>query len=383
MSDALTVLAYNVGFGDALLVTVPERQGPRHILIDVGNIIAGEGSGDDLLLAAVDDIIERTGGRVDLYVMTHEHLDHVQGLRYAAARGRTLRADTVWMTASAAPDYYERHPAARRRRLALTEAVAGVDAILGLDALPAGMETVHALNAAPSTADYVDHIRHLGRQTHYVHRGTDVSTLHPLREAQLRVLAPEEDTSVYYGRVRAHLGPAPAGAPLSPVTAGSAEAPVLPPRGVDGGAFYELIDRMDRGLWESLLSIDRASNNTSVVLELTWRGRRLLFTGDAELESWRIMAELDLLHPVDLVKVSHHGSRTGRPPAGALDLILPESRRRQAVAILCTHGTERWKGVPDPDAIAELEARTSRLYRTDDPGVAGGAPVAITLPPAD
>jgi hypothetical protein len=36
----LAVVAYNVLFGDAILVRVPEREGVRHILIYVGNVLA-------------------------------------------------------------------------------------------------------------------------------------------------------------------------------------------------------------------------------------------------------------------------------------------------------------------------------------------------------
>jgi len=43
--SALKVTAYNVKFGDAILVAVPEgKRGStviRHILIDVGNVLAG------------------------------------------------------------------------------------------------------------------------------------------------------------------------------------------------------------------------------------------------------------------------------------------------------------------------------------------------------
>ena len=49
--------------------------------------------------------------------MTHEHLDHVQGLLTAQGQGITLQADHVWMTASADPDYYTTHPAAHRKSI--------------------------------------------------------------------------------------------------------------------------------------------------------------------------------------------------------------------------------------------------------------------------
>jgi beta-lactamase superfamily II metal-dependent hydrolase len=149
---------------------------------------------------------------------------------------------------------------------------------------------------------------------------------------------------------------------------------------VDSGIFYELIASMNGGLAEGLLALDKGLNNTSVVIELAWRGRRLLFTGDAEQESWQLMAENAGLAPVDLLKVAHHGSVTGRPPAPALDAVLPKRRRRSAQAVISTHVTTQWPGVPSPDAIAELQARTRRLYRTDQ-DVEPGSLVTVTVNP--
>jgi beta-lactamase superfamily II metal-dependent hydrolase len=381
------VYVYNVLFGDAILVEVPDAGQRRFVLIDVGNVIAGKAGADEPLLTVVEDVIARTGGVVDLYVMTHEHLDHVQGLLYAADHGRRLGARSVWMTASAAPDYYERHSEARRRRTALQSASGAFEAVLGTSAWPPGLAGMHALNLAHPTSAYVDHIRSLTPRPHYVHRESDLAGTHPFRETELRLLAPEEDTSVYYRRVRAHVpSPQARGATRAPTREGTSatdstdSTPLVPPTGVDGSAFFDLVASMNGGLAESLLSLDKASNNTSLVLELVWRGRRLLFAGDAEQESWRLMVERDLLQPVDFLKVAHHGSRTGRPPAEALDRILPASAHASAVAVLSSHETEHWKGVPDADAVAELEQRTSTLYRTDS--VEPGTPVVIEIAPA-
>jgi glyoxylase-like metal-dependent hydrolase (beta-lactamase superfamily II) len=128
--DTLKVRAYNVGFGDAILITVPDRSASgatvlRHILVDVGNVQAGEG-GKDAYFEPVLGSIQKTlaGKPLDLYIMTHEHLDHVQGLFYGANLKPpvTLSARNAWLTASAEGDaYYDRFPEARRKHLALLE----------------------------------------------------------------------------------------------------------------------------------------------------------------------------------------------------------------------------------------------------------------------
>ena len=124
MMDKLRVRIYNVHFGDAILISVPDRTPgagvvTRHILIDLGNVSSslGEGGEDAVLLPVVQDVLHVLGGRpLDLYVMTHEHLDHVQGLLYAFRKlGLRLPVSHVWLTASAAPNYYETHPSAKKK----------------------------------------------------------------------------------------------------------------------------------------------------------------------------------------------------------------------------------------------------------------------------
>jgi glyoxylase-like metal-dependent hydrolase (beta-lactamase superfamily II) len=114
----LVVRGYNVGFGDAIHVEVPDRDASgaeviRHLVIDVGNVLSGVGADDTLFPPVVQDIARRTGGRVDLYVLSHEHLDHAQGLFFASRSGINLVVDHVWLPGSAAPGYYQTHPAAR------------------------------------------------------------------------------------------------------------------------------------------------------------------------------------------------------------------------------------------------------------------------------
>ena len=122
--NELVIRAYNVGFGDAILVSIPDRNSQtgketiRSILIDVGNVAAGTGSGHKVFEQVVKDILNRLEGKnVDLYVMTHEHYDHVTGLYDAFDKyGLRIGIDYAWLTASSAPGYYTRHALARRRK---------------------------------------------------------------------------------------------------------------------------------------------------------------------------------------------------------------------------------------------------------------------------
>jgi hypothetical protein len=115
-------------------------------------------------------------------------------------------------------------------------------------------------------------------------------------------------------------------------------------------------------------------NNTSVVLLLEWKGRRLVFPGDAEQESWDLIwkkARSKISKPIDFLKVSHHGSINGTPfdlknlnnPLNSiLESILPEENAASARAVVSTledtiHA--ELNPVPHPDLMKQLAKRVS------------------------
>src|SRR5829696_3566966 len=131
--DKLRVRAYNVRFGDAILVSVPDKTSAgapkmRHILIDVGNALGGKNQGglDTVFEPVIENILEVLDGEpLDLYVMTHEHMDHVQGLLYGATKRKEglnkvlkdeLDVKYAWLTGSAHPDYYKKFPDAEKEK---------------------------------------------------------------------------------------------------------------------------------------------------------------------------------------------------------------------------------------------------------------------------
>jgi hypothetical protein len=194
-----------------------------------------------------------------------------------------------------------------------------------------------------------------GPQTSYVHREFDPTGRHPFREAKLSLLAPEEDTSRYYGTF----------VPMALNIAKPSEARRLdaiirpnPPSGVDAGAFYALVDARSRGIADNLLTIDQAANNTSVVFTLEWRGWRLMFAGDAEIKSWKTMNKYAALAPVHFLKVSHHGSHNGTPQTAILDRVLPLTSPdgRNRIAVVSTW-REVYGNVPDTATLDELRKR--------------------------
>lgn len=380
-ADKVVVRVYNVRFGDAILISVPDRATTgetvqRHILIDFGNALSGRGGVDAVFAPVIDDILARLAGKpLDLYVMTHEHMDHVQGLLFCKERlQKELQVDYAWLTASAEPGYYERFPHAKEKKLQFQDTYDRVKAFMlseqARGAFPAdALEPVEALlfnNSYRDTEKCVDYLRHLAPEanTTYVYRGLELTNRHPFVEAKIEIWAPEEDTSVYYGTFH----PLALGSEASIGADAAGVNRLIPPSGVDAGVFYNLVDSRQRASFDALLAIDAAANNTSVVFSLEWRGWRLLFPGDAERRSWKTMGAKSVLQPVHFLKVAHHGSANGTPDEDLLDKLLPISApdaRPRSAAVSTSPG--EYGGVPDEYTLGRIAGRAA-LARIGEAG---------------
>ncbi len=103
--------------------------------------------------------------------------------------------------------------------------------------------------------------------------------------------------------------------------------------------------------------IDRAINNYSIVLKITYKNFSVLFTGDIET-----FAEMDLLELKEtlrstVLKVAHHGSATSTS-LPFLSMVLPE-----VAVISCGRGNPF--GHPHDDTKIKLEKNRVKIYRTD------------------
>ena len=102
-------------------------------------------------------------------------------------------------------------------------------------------------------------------------------------------------------------------------------------------------------------------NNTSIVLELHYGSRTMLFTGDAEEEiDPQLIARGIGAHVgghVDVLKVAHHGSGTATTDA-FLDAVQPK------IAIISV-GADNDYGHPAPATLQRLENHGAIVYRTD------------------
>ncbi|HTD37973.1 MAG TPA: DNA internalization-related competence protein ComEC/Rec2 [Candidatus Limnocylindrales bacterium] len=98
-------------------------------------------------------------------------------------------------------------------------------------------------------------------------------------------------------------------------------------------------------------------NENSVVMMLTYRGFRMLFTGDAGFQTEQRLLASGADVRADVLKTGHHGSAyaTSREFVTAVE---------PAVAVISV-GRHNLFGHPAARTVAELTARGARVYRTD------------------
>lgn len=127
--EELIIKVYNIRFGEAIFMSIPDEDEngnhkTRYILIDVGNVQDADGGTNEIFKPVVNDILKiLDGAPLDLYIMTHEHLDHVQGLLWAAKNCYTemvlkdkLNVQHSWLPVSSDPDYYNTHEDAKKKK---------------------------------------------------------------------------------------------------------------------------------------------------------------------------------------------------------------------------------------------------------------------------
>jgi glyoxylase-like metal-dependent hydrolase (beta-lactamase superfamily II) len=91
---SLTVRAYNVLFGDCILLSWDEDDGPHHAWVDFGNM---PNDPNRVFDGVYDDVRRRTRGRLDLVLVTHRHLDHLEGFHACRRRfAQDFQVDRLW-----------------------------------------------------------------------------------------------------------------------------------------------------------------------------------------------------------------------------------------------------------------------------------------------
>ncbi|HZF34378.1 MAG TPA: hypothetical protein VE914_11295 [Candidatus Angelobacter sp.] len=187
---SVTVRMYRQGLGDCFLLTLLKNDGsPFHMMIDCGLIQGAGKPAEDKLREAIVDIIKTTKGKVDVFVGTHEHYDHLSGLLTCvdlfakpgeAVTKDKLSVDAVWLSWAEDPKDPLAQKLAGDRARALrglqasvgavkklagddsigNETARGVDALLGFFGASAGRKALGQMDAARALAPTPKDIRY-------------------------------------------------------------------------------------------------------------------------------------------------------------------------------------------------------------------------------
>lgn len=350
----VVVFAYQVGFGDCFLLRFRYPNRDRHMLIDFGTTKMPDAAGADPMLAIARDIATKCNGALEVVVATHRHADHISGFaRNQSGTGpgdviRALKPQLVIQPWTEHPDLQTdaTGPApagdiARARRFA--SALSGMqDIARQVYELTQGPEMRRLAPAVKEQLAFigqdnltnraaVENLMTMGARNAYVSFGASAGLGRLLPGVKATVLGPPtlrqadairkqrtRDPDEFWQLQLQRLGDEGGLAMDRQV--------LFPHRAyVSGGKLpfssRWLAQRLRAGRGEQLLELvrilDDAMNNTSVILLFEAGNKKLLFPGDAQLESWRYAFSQPkvrkLLANVDLYKVGHHGSLNATP----------------------------------------------------------------------
>lgn len=381
---SIRVRAYNVLFGDSLLVSWDEADGPHHAWIDFGNFVNDPNA---VFSTVYSDVLAETGGKVDLLVATHRHMDHMEGFYcWLDSIARDFKIKKVWYAhvTKGLDDQFTLAEQQIRERSLLPAWVQNGEGVLGqIYRNNFGVQGI-------TVEDRMDAIIKKLRPTpsHAVYRGMNMTDVLPdgIKHLQIEILAPEKDSSAYFEPLEQALAmrvemddhfrkfglrakQVPDGLPFHREKGKQGKGAPL-----DWLAdFSRLRRKLRSGGLDLLGAVDKTRNNTSVVLALTYGQTRLLFAGDAEEKSWELMQKKGADFESTMIKVAHHGSINASPP-WSYAKVFPASAASNGV-IISTDPT-RYTGeneVPKEEVVENWQGRVVNVgdffKRTDTVGL--------------
>jgi len=347
----LHLFAYQVGFGDCFLLRFVYPDGVnRHVLIDFGSVgmPAGVNKAQQMLRIA-NDIKDKCGGKLQVLVATHRHADHISG--FAPSKNgqgtgdiiRALEPDVVLQPWTEQPDLAE--DATAPLASAHVQALAGMNRLAEqlkarVDAKPKGLAPdlgrrlgflgENNISNKAAVNNLIAMGQRPGARAVYAHFGSDDPLAEVLPGVVTRLLGPptveqsaeirrerRSDPEYWLRQPDLLFGQkSSAGASASPFPQAAYERGSKLPQSTRWIASRVRQARGDQ--WLSIVTaLDKAMNNTSLILLFEAAGKKLLFPGDAQIENWRYALNqpqiAELLGSVDLYKVGHHGSLNATP----------------------------------------------------------------------
>jgi beta-lactamase superfamily II metal-dependent hydrolase len=386
---------YNVGFGDAFLILIPDDPRPRRVLIDCGSIKDGSAGGvNEVAERIIRDVTDDDGvARIDIVAMSHFHQDHISGFA-DRSMWRDVEVGEVWMPWTEDPDDPQAHQL-KQRQLALAAAVqdmADQARLMGqaddeVEFLADEADNVFSAMNADAKDTLLNGFagdparRFLRRDSkprrpRALPKGVRVHVLGPSTNPDVinRMDPPSKES---FMRLSASNGGSNDGDlpfhewEMTPSDFMSAYS------GTDIADIQERLAELGREgglLAASILS--SSVNNTSLVLAFEYGEAVLLFPGDAQWGTWELILASDhnrrLLGRTSFYKIGHHGSHNATP-VSLVNACLPPGV--WSTASVRKRGS--WD-IPRAELLEGLEQiAPGRVFRSDEPPSGPGDGVTV------
>jgi beta-lactamase superfamily II metal-dependent hydrolase len=375
------VRIYNVGFGDASLLTWDEAQEKKNIMIDFGNAPAIKD--EPYYTATLNDIKKITEGKIDLLVCSHQHLDHYGGLYSKIKEFRKFKIKEILMP------YIE--PASKKKIRTVHEFVHNLlNSKFGSDNIfkQHFITRDELVSENPLEGDKKwDAIANLvkNENIHFFHRRSEglgkLMRNMGFRNLKLEVLGPEEETNVYLSAAEKwvknlisffQVSAEGHDKTLSATDINLKDGIALPIKEIEKlkpEHFKEFIKKNG----DISEYAERIVNNTSLVIRFIYSSKNknvsLLFPGDAQFESWQKVIEASKRNnqPItsQFLKVSHHGSHNGTSNSIAKNIFTKDKKYNTAIisTLSGVYGTAN--EVPSPKVLQILK-KYATVYSTEN-----------------
>jgi hypothetical protein len=192
---SITLRAYNVLFGDALLVSWDEADGVHHAWVDFGNF---HNDANAVFEKVYNDVLQRTAGKLDLLVITHRHLDHMEGFFSLRKRFKTdFTIQRLWHAHVTPTLDHVFEIAERTIRNRLPASIPDSDTDIGRafrNNFGAQGDKIRQ-----QMADILNEIGVPASRVFKIHRGVDLKPALPpgLKKLGIEVFGPEQDSNRY------------------------------------------------------------------------------------------------------------------------------------------------------------------------------------------
>ncbi len=384
--SGLRIRMYRIGFGDFFLVTVPTSSTPKHILIDCGVHSVDTHS----MAAAVANMAEETGNQLALIIVTHRHADHVTGFSKCKDVFQKFEVERIWMSwyendkdtqalalqanIAAVAGELRQSLAARNDRVSkqyvsMMENITDAMPASGGQQNPGAFEVLRNFPGKPP----IDYYKAGDKPTlpsSLVAAGLDATVLGPPDDRAMIGKTSKKSEEYIASEATISTGPIKpfaAAFHVKPAAYKSKLFKIVPRSEIEARVATVQPDV----LAAKAAMANNMINNQSLVTLLTFKGKTLLFAGDAQWGNWANFLfggttgttlkpeSKAILSKLDFYKVGHHGS-TNATPKDAL------AAMREGCVAMCSTALDAYNEVPRDALMTAIKQRTdNQIARSD------------------